>query len=74
MTKPSDLILERFGSDGWFFGKSKTVPGVLLCAPTAKGVIAQFEAAVDLVESAREQDLLAKSAWKKLPAKAFLAA
>ena len=57
-----DLVLEQFGKNGWFFGMSKTVPGVLLCAPTAKEVIAQFPHALAMVQSARAQDEALKTA------------
>lgn len=52
----SDLHLEQFDDNGWFFGKSTTVPGVLLCAPTAKEVFREFPSALKMVIAAREQD------------------
>lgn len=69
----SDLHLEQFDDNGWFFGKSKTVPGVLLCAPTAKEIALEFPKALKMVLAAREQDELAAKGWKTRSRKSFSA-
>jgi hypothetical protein len=54
VTSLTDLVVQQFGTNGWFFGKSKSMPGVLLCAPTRKEIENTFPEALKMVKAARK--------------------
>ena len=54
-----DLIVERFGTDGWFFATHRTVPGLTLFAPTLEEVESRLSGALALVLDAQMEDLRA---------------
>ena len=58
-----DLIVERFGTDGWFFATHRTVPGLTLFAPTLEEVASRLPGALALVLDAQMEDLRKALNW-----------
>lgn len=52
-----DLVVERFGKDGWLFAQHRTVPGLTLFAPTLDELKSRLPGALALILKARLGDV-----------------
>jgi hypothetical protein len=57
MSGLSDLHIEQFGKNGWFFAVHRTVSGLTLFAPTMEELASRLPGALALVLNAQIEDV-----------------
>lgn len=81
MTQKPEIVVERFGKDGWFFVTSQQLPSLCIFGPTLQEVKRRVRGAIALalkIEAERIEASLtkapAKSDWHEVDAEELLVA